>query len=140
MKPEKTLVDNCIEAFTSARVAIADALQMLWEVHANGYWSSKYSSWTEFCEDGLKISHSTASQYVKVYDHYVAQGGLAANELRKADLTKLYLATSTAGSAKDQYSRALTLSRSDLRDQRKEDDGHECEAVTLCKHCGKRMG
>lgn len=138
MTPSKTLVGECIKAFTTARTAIADALALLWDVHSQESWRGEYENWTAFCEDGLKISHGTASQYVKVFDHYVKNGGLAANRLRQADLTKLYLATTTKGSPEEQYARAVTLSRAELREQRKEDDGHECEYYEVCKHCGRR--
>ncbi len=136
-----TVLDTCIQKFTQARTSIADAIQSLWEVKQTVAWKSRFTSWTEFCEDGLKINHSTASQYLSVYEHYIEKGKLTVNRLREADMAKLYKALQTKGTPEEQYSRALTLSRAELRDAANEEAGHEHkpETITVCAVCGKRL-
>ena len=80
-------------------------------------WKGEYDSFSDFCEQGIDISRSTGSKYVKIYDHYVANGSLAVKQLRDADVECLYLAIGTEGTPEKQFSRALTLSRAELKDE-----------------------
>ena len=133
------ILTDCIEAFNQARGAIADALELLWSVNKQEAWKGSYNSFSEFCEDGLQISRSTGNQYVAIYQHYVAEGCITVKQLRNADMNKLYRAISLTGTPEQQYSKALTLSRSELRNEKTEEDGHECTPVTVCSKCWKRM-
>lgn len=134
MTPTTTLLTDCIRAFTEARGKIADAMESLWKVHEAKAWEGEYESWTDFCEEGLKISHSTASQYVQIYDRYVNQGRLTVNQIRQVDPVKLYKALKLVGTPEQQYSTALTWRREDFKDDLKE-NGHTHEFFMYCKHC-----
>ena len=114
---QKTLLNECLEAFANARGKIIDALESLWAVHENNAWEGRYNSFSEFCESGLKISRSTGSKYIKVYEHYIKNASLTIQQLRDADVECLYLALGTEGTPEKQYSNALTLSRAELKDE-----------------------
>jgi len=112
-----SLLQNCLKVFSEARGKIVDALESLWLVHENSAWEGEYDSFSDFCEQGLRISRSTGSKYIKVYKHYVVNASLTAKQLRNADVECLYLALATEGTPEKQFSRAPTLSRAELKDE-----------------------
>lgn len=137
------VLEGCINAFKDARSKVADALEMLWAVFETKAWEGSYNSWSEFLEDGLQIARSTGSQYLSIYDNYVKHGGLTVKQLREADMAKLYLAARTGGTPDEQYQRAITLSREELKSEasvKADGSEHECEPLIICKQCGRRMG
>lgn len=120
---------------------IVDALESLWKVNEVNAWEGSYGSFSEFCEDGLKIDKGTGSKYLAVYGHYVASGSCTVQQLRKVDIGKLYAAMKTGGTPELQYSRALTLTRKELR-QEVTDPNDECKHEhqgNVCFDCHRRV-
>jgi len=136
------IVDKTIEMFRSARIAVADAIGALYEVYKSEAWEGRYSSWSEFCEDGLQISRSLGSQYVSVYEYYIGQGSLTVEQIREADIGKLYLAINTGGTPEEKLVIAKALTRSELRDLVAEEKNPNClhpNTVVICTDCRKRL-
>lgn len=133
----RTIVDECIEKFQNARGSVADAIESLYHVHKTEAWVERYGSFSEFCEEGLKISKSLGSQYVAIYGRYIEEGGLTVERLRDVDTAKLYRALKQPGTPQEQYAIATTWSRNDFRDDKKE-DGHEHQWAEYCGVCWKK--
>lgn len=135
------LLDDCIQKFHSARFSIAEAMASLYLVKKNESWEGKFSSWQEFCEDGLKYSRSLCDQYCANYEHYILKGSLTVNDLVKADMAKLYKARHLKGTPVEHYALVLTHGRGELRDALNDETGHqhEPETITWCKGCHKRI-
>lgn len=137
-----TLIDKTIKAFADARGSVADAIESLYEVYKTEAWEGRYSSWSEFCEDGLQISKSLGSQYVAVYGYYIEESSLAVKLLREVDISKAYTALALPGTAIEKLDKARFLNRQELRAEASiKADGteHECVRVCYCSICHRKM-
>ncbi len=136
------VLERTIEMFRTARMAVADAIASLYEVYKTEAWEGRYGSWSEFCEDGLQISKSLGSQYVAVYEYYVEHGSLTVEQIREADIGKLYLALGTEGAPEEKLNIAKTLSRGELKEMISETKNPNCAHANtgvICFDCHKRI-
>ena len=139
MKKITNLADECINAFKSARKSLFVATSMLYQVRETNAYQANFGTFTAFLEDGCGISRGYGSKLLASFEHFVVEGGIAPKRLVDVDVDKLYQASKLSGTVEHQLSKALTLSRHELKLEQSDDDGHTCEAMKLCKHCHKRM-
>lgn len=142
--PTVTILDEAAKCFMTARQRIAEGMEHLYKISNEKLWEvGGYSSFGDFCETGCGISPSMGSKLVKVYTHYVIDGGVSLRKLESIDAEKTYLAIGLGGSVDSQLAKAQTLSRQDLRAELSEDEqGNDCphaETVTICKKCNARV-
>lgn len=110
------------ECFTDARNRIAEGSEHLYKISQEKLWDNgQYSGFGEFCEAGCGISASFGSKLIKVYEHYVVNGGLSPLKLGSVDSEKAYLAIDLPGHAEDQIMKADILTRQELKAQLSED-------------------
>ena len=97
------------------------------------------TDWGDTLRDEFDLSEGQASKLISVYKIYVLEGGFSHAQLEGIDTERLYLAKSLEGSIEEKFAKASTLTRRELRETRVEEDGHQHEAVEICKTCGIRM-
>lgn len=132
-----SVLEECRDLFLKARGSVVEAMPLLHKISSELLWSEKYSSFGEFCDD-CGISRSQASRLVATYQHYAIEGGL--EDLSKVDPDRLYLAAKLPGTPEEQYSKALALSRGELREEaalKPDGSEHEFQENLRCTVCGK---
>lgn len=136
-----SVVDKCIVLFRDTRMAMADAIVALYEVWDKELWKDKSESFSEFCEDHLKMSQSQASKMIAVYKRYCVESTFAANIVANISMENLYLATKLEGTPKQQLEKARLLKRTELTAQKVyEQTGSECNHEhTMCVKCHARV-
>lgn len=135
------IADQCIALFRETRKSLMIAAKLLWQVREEGAFNGKWDNFSDYLEQGCGISRGYGSKLLASYEHYILNGGLSEDKVAKVDVDKLYNALSLKGTPAEQLSKALTLTRRDIKELRADEDGHVCEGVTLvlCKTCNKRM-
>lgn len=136
------LLEKTEQLFHSARLSFVEAAAALYEVRETKAWESEYETWQDYLQT-ISVSQSQASKWLSVFEHYALKGAVSHAKIAETDVEKLYLATTLTGTPDEQATKAALLTRSELRAQRAfEDTGdeHECEAVTICTICHKRLG
>lgn len=98
------------------------------------------TDWGDLIRDEFDISEGFASKLISIHKAFVLEGGISQEDLEGIDGEKLYLALRLEGTAEEKVSRAKTLTRRELREERV-DDGHEHsgETVLIHKCCGMRV-
>jgi len=130
-----TLLEKTEALFHSARRATMEAIISLYQVKETEAWREKYDSLGEFIDE-LGISRSAASKLFTVHTHYLIEGKISLAKLEQVDVEKLYLATSLTGSPKEQFEKALVLSRAELKEQKVfEETGQEHQHEYYCRIC-----
>lgn len=134
------LIDETLKIFRTVRASMVMAMQKLYEVHSTDAWKGRYSSFGEFVEDGCGVSQGTASKLLKVYKHYVLEGGVSQRNLEGVDSEKLYLAISLKGTPEEKLEKARALSRTELKLERNDEEPclHE-NLITICSNCRLRI-
>lgn len=138
-KGKMILLYQTKEAFASVRYSVLDAMVKLAEVKEHGIWEDVCKSFGEYVESELGISQSFASKLLSVHSHYLVQGGVPKDELAGIDYECLYLAAKTDGSPEEQISKARTLTRRELKEERNDEEPHEHIPVEICKVCSVRL-
>ena len=135
------LADQCIKLFREARKSLLEAAKLLWQVREEGAFKDKYETFTEYVEQGVGVSRGYASKLLTAYQFYCIEGGVSHEKLAKVDVEKLYQAISLTGTPDEKLSKALTLTRREIKEELGDEDGHVCEPVTItwCKICNKRL-
>lgn len=136
------LLQRTEELFHSARVATIEAAAALYEVRETKVWETKHESWSEYV-DTLGISKGQASKLLTVFEHFAIEGRLLHAKLAQVEPDRLYWASKLEGTPKEQFEKALVLSRGELREQQFfEENGeeHVCEWIEVCRLCNKRHG
>ena len=137
------IINKAIECFVSARQRISEGMGYLFQISEKNLWDNgEYSSFGEFCEQGCGISAATGSKLVKVYRHYVIEGGLSHAKLQRIDAEKLYLAVSLPGSHEKQLVKAETWTRQEIKDELASGEFGDCQhekVIKICSRCHKRI-
>lgn len=128
--------------FLNARRNIFEGAAGLHTIFTQKLFLSDYTTFGAYVEQECQISQSYATKLIKAYDHYVLQGGISQRKLESIDMEKAYLALSLPGTPEKQLAQAETLTRQELKAERASQGGveHECEAISICKTCSKRLG
>lgn len=133
------LLEKTEQLFHSARETTIEAGMALRECLAEEAWKEKYDTQGEFVE-ALGLSAGGASKLITVCEHYQA---VSPAKLASVGVEKLYLATNLKGTPQQQFIKAETLSKNEIKLQRIfEESGKECEhleTIHICKNCHKRL-
>lgn len=127
------IVEECIAQFRNARGSVVMAMPLLYKISEENLWEARYSSLGEFLDE-CGISRSQASRLIAVYARF--QG---VSQLNSVDPEKLYLSLKLDGSPEEQFAKAATLSRAELKEQdvfEKTGKEHDCEFY--CKTCHRK--
>lgn len=132
------------ECFSDVRQRIAEGMKLLHQISTNELWKDGgYSSFNEYVEQGCGISAGFASKLVKVYQHYVIEGGVSQRNLQQVDAEKLYLAVGLVDDIQNKLVKAETWTRQEIRDELASKDGvdcdHNCPHITICSKCHARI-
>jgi len=136
-----TVLEKCVTCFTAARQNLIEGAKYLHEISHAKLWQDNYNSFGEFVEQECQISQGFASKLISVYEHYLVAGGVSQRNLENVDAEKLYLASKLPGTPEEQLTKALTLSRGELKQQKQfEDTGAECTHPSLiCAKCHSKV-
>lgn len=130
------LLDKTEQLFHSVRVNMLEAAVALYEVQKTEAWKERFETYQDFIH-AIGISQGQASKYVSVIDHYLTNGGLSHAKLAEIEMEKLYLARGLEGTPEEQVTKALVLSRSEIRAQKVyEETGAEHTHNYRCTVCG----
>lgn len=129
------LLARCSEAFKRLRTSVWEAAGLLYQVREENAAGADLRAFSRYVEQDLGVSRGFASKLLKAYEHFVIEGGVSLAKLQGLDHEKAYLATRLGGSVADQLSKALTLSRNELREEQAEDEPHDHRWVTVCSIC-----
>lgn len=138
-------VDAAIFLVRASDKASSMTRELLYRIKSQNLSEGRFSSFKEFVEspDGLGKTYSWAVKQIKVYEHYVLQGGIPQFELENIDNERLYLAKQLPESVNAQLEKAQSLSRSEIRDELASTPEADCQhgypTVTICSHCNKRV-
>jgi hypothetical protein len=147
MKPEIiSLLKQAAEHFKSARKSLIEGAGLLHKISNERLYLGKFDSFGEYLEQECQLSEGTASKLIKVYQHFVIDGGVSPRNLQNVDSEKLYLALRLDMKPSEQLTRAETWSREDLREEVRAigKDEHECKmdmtvVIHPCKTCGRLL-
>lgn len=133
------ILETCRNLFREARGLVSDAMPLLHKIFTEKLYEGKYSSFGEYVDD-CGISRSQASRLVSVYQHYAIEGGI--KDFGAVEPDRLYLAAKLPGTPDQQLIKARHLSRDEIRAEVAVDEHgneHECQPITICRVCNKRM-
>lgn len=133
------VIEKTKELLGGVRHSLVEVMCNLHALKERGGWEAHASSWGEFCESELNISQSFASKLITVANHYLIEGGFSPDKIEGIDYECLYLAAKTEGTPEEQVAKARTLTRRELKEERNDDEPHEHEPISICKHCSIRL-
>ncbi len=142
MKLSTTILKDAAACFRDARGNLLEGAKLLHTIYNSQLYLSEYTTFGEYVEDMCQLSPGYASKLIKTYEHYAINGKVSQRNLEHTDVEKLYLAINLKGTPLQQATKALTLSRSELKSERFEKDGKDCSheiQVTICATCNKRL-
>ena len=142
-QPLTSPLELAVFCFQGARRNIVAGMSYLYQVDKENLWEGKYSSFSEFVEQDCQLSKGYASKLVQAWEHYVITGGVSEYKLQDIDAEKLYLAMRLPVAPEQQVIRAGLWSRSELKQELAStpegDCQHDCEHITICSRCSKRV-
>lgn len=133
------IVEQTKELLHAVRGSLVHVAQNLHVIKTSGEWQNHASSWGEFCEDTLQVSQSQASKLLAIHQYFVIECGKSVDDLAGIDYEKLYAVKSLTGSVEDQLTKARTLSRRDLKEEKNDEEPHEHVPIEICKVCSIRL-
>lgn len=133
------LLEETKEIFNTLRSGVVVAMQKLHRVKEEGVWDQVASSWGEYVESELGISQGFSSKLLSVNEHYLLSGAVSPEQITGIDYEKLYMARSLPGTIEEQLSKAKTLTRRELKEEKNDDTPCTHEEIRICKHCGIRL-
>lgn len=132
-----SVLEDCISAFKIAHTGLFEATHLLYRIRKEDLWEGHHSSFSDFLEE-CGISRGYASRLLTAYEHFVIEGGVSQRNLQGIDPEKLYLATKLTGSTDEQLTKALTLTRSELRLEHSDEKPHDHQWIEICTICHLR--
>lgn len=130
-----TLLDACQDAFKAVRRSVWDAARLLHQIQMNEAWRGHFESYSDFVDE-LGVSRGFASKLLTAYTHFVVEGGVSPEKLAGLDYERAYMATKLEGSVEKQLSKALTLTRRELKEEKNDEAPHDHQWNTYCTICG----
>lgn len=115
----------------------------LYKVHQEKLWSGEYDSFMEFV-DAAGLARPFATQLWTIHRIYVVENKVAPAQLIKAGYAKLWDAIPLleSSNAKTVVTKAVSLTKSELREEVREEKHGECkheEIIKICATCHKRI-
>ena len=158
--PEELSADNlsreerveCIRTLVSMgqRIVLKTA-EEIWKLR-NDFFSGKdeHKEFVAYCREEFGISPTSVSKYETIGDNFYAHGYepesfkfLEAGREKYKDYEVVYEAAKTEGTPEEKFSRSITWSRSDFKDEKADDPNHTHTLITICggnkDSCGKRI-
>lgn len=132
-----------IEVVRQLEVRFIELGRRLHRINAQHLWKGVYESYSDFLDEA-KVTPSTASKLVNVYEQYIVVAGLTEEQLIGAPYSSLYEAIPLLQheSASKVLSKVKLLTRSEIHDEAREDKYPDCkheETIVICSHCHKRV-
>lgn len=131
------------DCFKGVRRNILEGSALLHQIYTQDLFKPHYSSFSAYVEQECQIGVSFASKLIKVYEQYVVTGGISVNQIADIENERLYLALQLPGTLADKVEKARLLTRSELKQERAEKDGHDClhdcEHIKICTKCHARV-
>lgn len=131
------VVKETHEILKSVRKNVVTLMQNLYFLREN--YDDADQTFGSYVEEEFGLSQSYASKLCTVAEHYLIKGGVKPAELEQIDYERLYLSAKTGGTVEQQLAKATTLTRSELKAERNDDDPHEHEAIKICRICQIRL-
>lgn len=96
------------------------------------------TDWGSFIRDEFDISEGFASKLMTIHRVFVLEGGVSQEKIEGIDGEKLYLAAKLEGTPEEKVAKARTLTRSELKQTRNDEEvvPHEFQRVCYCSVCG----
>jgi hypothetical protein len=115
----------------------------LFQIHSRQLWQGTYETYQEFL-DTAKVSKGNASMLEAIHETYVVNGGVSHERLARVGYSNLYAAIPLIESkgVEKAVEMARTLTRSELKEEVREDKHGECghtEIIQICATCHKRI-
>lgn len=109
---------------------------LVYEVWEKELWKGRFSSFGEYVEspDGLNKSQGYASK-LKTVEQFRLESG---QDVSGIDYEAMYLSIKSGGTPEEIVSKAKTLTRAELRQERNDLNDHTHEWIQICKHCQVR--
>ncbi len=142
MKLNTTILKDAAHCFRDARGSLIEGAKLLHTIYSKQLYLEAYTTFGEYVEQECQLSPSYASKLIKTYEHYVINGSLSHAKLKDIEPEKLYLAINLKGTPTQQLSKALTLSRGELKSERFEKEGHDCQhpvTIKICATCHAKI-
>lgn len=138
MDIQTNLLQEAKEAFANVRGSTVVAMKKLWEVKESEAWKAVAENWSNYVQSELDISEGFASKLIKGYRVFVIESGIDEKYLEGVDSERLYLAAPLIAQGVnpiEALSRAKTLTRAELKQERQEAEPHAFELLETCKVC-----
>lgn len=121
-----------------------EVAEHLYTIQEKKLWESNYDSFREFLDDA-KMTEGNASMLIKVYRHYVIEGGASVDKLTNAGYSSLYAAIPLIEKHGMEHAiqAASTLTRAEIKDEVRDIKHGEHEHITNgecwspCTTCNK---
>ena len=120
--------------------------ERLAKIRSERLWESNWDSWAEYLME-MKVTESTASRLISVYDKYVIEYKISEEKLANVGWSNLYEMIpllKDKGSADEMIDKTSLMRKEDIREEirsaRHEAHEHEWTDLHLriCKKCGKK--
>lgn len=134
---EVGVLDRSIQIARQINSAIEVLRPLVYEVYEKELWKGRFSSFGEYVEspEGLNRSQGYASK-LRTTEQWRLDNSLSEQDLAGIDYECLYLAIKSGGTPEEILSKARTLNRIELKQERAEHDQHPFEENPDCKVCG----
>ena len=139
MKPTTNLLEECAVACKTARAGLLHAASLLYVIREKELFLGQYNDFSEYVEDACQMDKSQASRLLKVYEHFCIQNSVEPAQLESVNPERLYVALSLPGSIESQITKARTLTRSELRAEKNDEEPHEHTPISICSTCHIRI-
>lgn len=109
---------------------------LVYTVWKDELWKDRFSSFGEYVESpqGLNRSQGYASK-LKQVEEFRINSGLSEYDIAGIDYESMYLSLKSGGTPEEILSKAKTLTRAELRQERNEHADHEHEFIEACSIC-----
>lgn len=128
-----TLIAEIKDLWSTGRKVMVEVASRLQQLRDSDDWKS-YPTFPQFVEAELEIGQSQCSKLLAVADFYLDK--YSPEQIGEVDYEKLYAATRLPGSVEENLSKAMTLSRGELKAEKQEAKPHEPEYKLVCVKAG----
>ena len=136
-----TLLDKARKLTETLKRSVIALAGVLYRINEENAYKANFDSFTAYVEDDLGLNRGFASKLLTIHEHYVLGGGVAPSQLQEVGHERLYMAIKLPGTPKEQLSKALTLTKGELRTEVRDPNdtcAHE-QTITICSKCGRRV-
>lgn len=146
--PETTRTDRVLvllrNLLKQAEMSFLEIGSILYEVRESASWRQGFESYEAFLNEA-RISKSVASVLVKVYKHFVLDGGKSNEQLAVLGYSNLYSAIPLLEAGEDidtVLAKVKLLTRDELKQEIRDEKHSDCphlERITICSVCKVRI-